>query len=89
MGPGGAVPFPRRTGMWISARWILELTQYDFDGWAVVEWECALKHPEDGARGGRGLVRTHIIRVTERAFDDFARRRNDEGTANRKMLGIG
>lgn len=29
-----------------------KLTQYDFDGWAVLEWECALKHPEDGARDG-------------------------------------
>jgi len=24
----------------------------DFDGWAVVEWECALKHNQDGAREG-------------------------------------
>ena len=59
----------------------------DFDGWAVVEWECCLKHPEDGAREGAQFVKDHIIRVTERAFDDFA----DGGTdraANRKMLGL-
>ncbi len=59
----------------------------DFDGWAVVEWECCLKHPEDGAREGAQFVSDHIIRVTEKAFDDFA----DGGTdmaANRKMLGI-
>lgn len=59
----------------------------DFDGWAVVEWECAIKHPEDGAREGAQFVKDHIIRVTERAFDDFA----DSGTddvANRKMLGL-
>lgn len=49
-----------------------KLTQYGFDGWAVVEWECALKHPEDGAREGARFVRDHIIRVTPHAFDDFA-----------------
>lgn len=59
----------------------------DFDGWAVVEWECCLKHPEDGAREGAQFVRDHIIRVTERAFDDFAGGDVDDAT-NRKMLGI-
>jgi sugar phosphate isomerase/epimerase len=64
-----------------------KLTQYGFDGWAVVEWECCLKHPEDGAREGAAFVDAHMIRVTEKAFDDFA----DAGTdraANRKMLGL-
>ena len=64
-----------------------KLSAIDFDGWAVVEWECCLKHPEDGAREGAQFVKDHIIRVTERAFDDFA----DGGTneaANRKILGI-
>ncbi|WP_296473707.1 sugar phosphate isomerase/epimerase [Roseinatronobacter sp.] len=59
----------------------------DFDGWAVVEWECALKHPEDGAREGAEFVRAHIIRVTEKAFDDFAGGGTD-AAANRRMLGI-
>ncbi|MEO1312591.1 MAG: sugar phosphate isomerase/epimerase [Pseudomonadota bacterium] len=59
----------------------------DFDGWAVVEWECCLKHPEDGAREGAQFVKDHIIRVTERAFDDFADGGTDEA-ANRTMLGI-
>ena len=59
----------------------------DFDGWAVVEWECCLKHPEDGAREGAQFVKDHIIRVTERAFDDFAGGDIDDAT-NRKMLGI-
>lgn len=65
-----------------------KLAQYGFDGWAVVEWECCIKHPEDGAREGAAFVKDHIIRVTEKAFDDFA----DAGTdraANRKMLGLG
>lgn len=59
----------------------------DFDGWAVVEWECCLKHPEDGAREGAQFVKDHIIRVTDHAFDDFASGGADDG-ANRRMLGI-
>jgi sugar phosphate isomerase/epimerase len=49
-----------------------KLAQYDYAGWAVLEWECCLKHPEDGAREGAEFIRRHIIRVAERAFDDFA-----------------
>jgi sugar phosphate isomerase/epimerase len=64
-----------------------KLTAHDFDGWAVVEWECCLKHPEDGAREGAEFVKSHIIRVTEKAFDDFADAGTDEA-ANRRMLGI-
>ena len=64
-----------------------KLTANGFDGWAVVEWECAIKHPEDGAREGAEFVRSHIIRPTEVAFDDFANGGTDE-TANRRMLGI-
>ena len=64
-----------------------KLTQYDFDGWAVLEWECALKHPEDGAREGAGFIENHIIRVTERAFDDFAKSGVDDA-ANRRLLGL-
>ena len=59
----------------------------DFDGWAVVEWECCLKHPEDGAREGAQFVKDHIIRVTDKAFDDFADGGTDDA-ANRAMLGI-
>ncbi|MDT8854032.1 sugar phosphate isomerase/epimerase [Paracoccaceae bacterium Fryx2] len=64
-----------------------KLTQYGFDGWAVVEWECALKNAEDGAREGAAFVRDHIIRVTEKAFDDFAGGGTDQA-ANRRMLGL-
>ncbi len=60
----------------------------DFDGWAVLEWECCLKHPEDGAREGAEFIRSSIIRVTETAFDDFAAGAPDLD-ANRRMLGIG
>jgi sugar phosphate isomerase/epimerase len=64
-----------------------KLTQYDYKGWAVLEWECALKHPEDGAREGAPFIKDHIIRVTERAFDDFAASGSDDAF-NRKTLGI-
>ena len=64
-----------------------KLAAYDFAGWAVVEWECCLKHPEDGAREGAEFVKNHIIRVTEKAFDDFAGGGTDEA-ANRRMLGL-
>ena len=63
------------------------LTAQGFDGWAVVEWECALKHPEDGAREGARFVKDHIIRVTPHAFDDFAAAGTDDA-ANRRMLGL-
>ncbi|MDH2325427.1 sugar phosphate isomerase/epimerase [Cereibacter sp. SYSU M97828] len=64
-----------------------KLTANGFKGWAVVEWECCLKHPEDGAREGAQFVRDHIIRVTDRAFDDFAASGTDMA-ANRRMLGL-
>jgi len=64
-----------------------KLSAYGFDGWAVVEWECCIKHPEDGAREGAQYVKDHIIRVTEKAFDDFADAGSDEA-ANKRMLGI-
>ena len=64
------------------------LAAHDFPGWAVLEWECCLKHPEDGAREGAAFIRENIIRVTERAFDDFAGAATDDA-ANRRLLGIG
>ncbi|MDD1535399.1 MULTISPECIES: sugar phosphate isomerase/epimerase family protein [unclassified Bradyrhizobium] len=64
-----------------------KLTQYDYGSWAVLEWECALKHPEQGAREGAEFIRNHIIEVTDKAFDDFAGSGTD-AAANRKMLGI-
>ncbi|PZU60613.1 MAG: AP endonuclease [Sphingobium sp.] len=64
-----------------------KMAQYDFAGWAVLEWECAIKHPEDGAREGAPFIRDHIIRVTDRAFDDFAASALDID-GNRRLLGI-
>jgi sugar phosphate isomerase/epimerase len=92
---GGFQPWIDRAGRFRSpgdgqvdfASIFSKLAALDFDGWPVVEWECCLKHPEDGAREGAAFVRAHIIRVTERAFDDFADGGTDEA-ANRRMLGI-
>ena len=64
-----------------------KLAQYDYDRWAVLEWECALKHPEQGAAEGATFIESHIIRVTERAFDDFAGTGADD-TFNKKVLGL-
>jgi sugar phosphate isomerase/epimerase len=64
-----------------------KLTQYGYDGWAVMEWECCIKHPEVGAREGAEFIKKHIIPVTEKAFDDFAAVAKDK-SLNRKVLGL-
>lgn len=64
-----------------------KLTAYDYAGWAVMEWECCLKHPEDGAKEGAEFIKKNIIRVTDRAFDDFAGTASDE-KFNRSVLGL-
>jgi sugar phosphate isomerase/epimerase len=92
---GGYQPWLQRAGRFRSlgdgqvdfAAIFSKLTQYDYPGWAVLEWECCLKHPEDGAREGAAFIRKHIIRVAERAFDDFAGS-GVNAAANNRMLGI-
>ncbi len=64
-----------------------KLTAYNYPGWAVMEWECCIKHPEDGAREGSVFIKDHIIRVTEKAFDDFAGAGSDTAF-NRQVLGL-
>jgi len=64
-----------------------KLAQYSYKGWAVLEWECCIKNAEDGAKEGAVFIRDHIIRVTERAFDDFASSGKDE-KLNRSILGL-
>ncbi|HEY1845253.1 MAG TPA: sugar phosphate isomerase/epimerase family protein [Buttiauxella sp.] len=63
------------------------LAQYDYAGWATLEWECCLKSGEAGAREGAEFIARHIIPVAEYAFDDFALR-DSETSAVRKMLGL-
>ena len=64
-----------------------KLSGYGFDGWAVLEWECCIKSPEQGAKEGATIIQDHIIDVTEKAFDDFADSGMDKET-NKKILGI-
>ena len=93
---GGYQPWVERAGRFrspgdgqVDFRGVFsKLAQHGFDGWAVVEWECAIKNAEDGAREGAAFVRDHIIRVTDRAFDDFADATVDRQTV-RDMLGLG
>jgi sugar phosphate isomerase/epimerase len=92
---GGFQPWLKRAGRFRSlgdgqvdfAAIFSKLAEYDFAGWAVLEWECALKDADVGAREGAPFIRDHIIRVTARAFDDFAAAGTDL-SANRRMLGI-
>jgi sugar phosphate isomerase/epimerase len=64
-----------------------KLAQYDYKGWAVLEWECCIKNAEDGAKEGAAFIGDHIIHVTEKAFDDFASSVSDE-KFNRSILGL-
>src|ERR687892_2553484 len=64
-----------------------KLAAYDYDSWAVLEWECCLKDSQQGAAEGAPFIESHIIKVTEKSFDDFVAGGVDEA-ANRRMLGI-
>jgi sugar phosphate isomerase/epimerase len=92
---GGYLPWLERPGRFRSLgdgqidfkRIFSQFAQYGYRGWAVLEWECALKHPEDGAREGAPFIREHMIRTTPHAFDDFAASGGDAET-RRRILGI-
>jgi sugar phosphate isomerase/epimerase len=92
---GGYQPWISRAGRFRSlgdgqvdfASIFSKLAQYDFPGWAVLEWECCIKNSEQGAREGAPFIARHIIQTAERAFDDFAKSGADD-EANRKMLGL-
>ena len=64
-----------------------KLSQYDYSGWAVLEWECCIKSPQQGAEEGSGFIADHIINVTEKAFDDFAGGETDVNHL-KKILGL-
>lgn len=64
-----------------------KLTQYGFDGWAVMEWECCIKSSEQGAEEGATFIKNHIINVTGKSFDDFASTDNNEEHL-KKILGL-
>ncbi|MDQ0632005.1 sugar phosphate isomerase/epimerase [Pantoea agglomerans] len=91
---GGYQPWLARAGRFRSpgdgqidfSRIFSKLAQYDYDGWAVLEWECCLKDGETGAREGAEFIRRHIIPVADRAFDDFALSENAPSV--RHQLGL-
>ncbi|GAB5587643.1 hypothetical protein Unana1_02543 [Umbelopsis nana] len=64
-----------------------KLAQYNYSGWAVLESECALKHPESCAAEGAAFIKQHIIKVTDHAFDDFAQSTSDDKEI-RQLLGL-
>jgi sugar phosphate isomerase/epimerase len=64
-----------------------KLIQYGYDSWAVMEWECCIKSPEQGAAEGAPFIASHMIDVTEKAFDDFAGGARDDAQIKR-MLGL-
>jgi sugar phosphate isomerase/epimerase len=92
---GGYLPWKERAGRFRSlgdgqvdfARIFSQLTRYNYDGWAVLEWECALKDPEQGAAEGAPFIARHLITPAAKAFDDFAGVKPDQAYLKR-VLGI-
>jgi sugar phosphate isomerase/epimerase len=64
-----------------------KLSQHGYSSWAVLEWECCIKSPEQGAREGAPFIANHIIETTEKAFDDFAGGATDK-KAIKRALGL-
>lgn len=93
---GGFQPWVKRAGRFRSlgdgqvdfSGIFSRLTQYGYEGWAVLEWECAIKSSEQGALEGAPFIARHIIQAATSSFDDFAGSGADK-TAIRKMLGLG
>jgi sugar phosphate isomerase/epimerase len=92
---GGYQPWAGRAGRFRSPgdgqvdfrRVFTLLTESGYRGWAVLEWECCLKSPEQGAREGAPFIAQHLIEATQVAFDDFAGGKSDRAF-NRKILGL-
>ncbi len=92
---GGYQPWAGRAGRFRSlgdgqvdfSRVFTLMAEAGFDGWAVLEWECCLKSPEQGAAEGAPFIAKHIIETTDLAFDDFAGGQSDLAM-NRKVLGL-
>ena len=93
---GGYEPWAKRAGRFRSlgdgqvdfSRVFTLMTESGFDGWAVLEWECCVKSPEQGAAEGAPFIARHLIETAEVAFDDFAGGADADAQMNRKMLGL-
>jgi sugar phosphate isomerase/epimerase len=92
---GGYQSWPRRAGRFRSLgdgqvdfpRVFSLLTEAGFNGWAVLEWECCVKSPEQGAAEGAPFIARHLIEATTVTFDDFAGNATDS-KRNRRILGL-
>jgi sugar phosphate isomerase/epimerase len=92
---GGYQPWSGRAGRFRSPgdgqvnfkRVFSLLAEAGYDGWAVLEWECCIKSPEQGAAEGAPFIQQHIIETTDLAFDDFAGGETDTAN-NRRVLGL-
>jgi sugar phosphate isomerase/epimerase len=65
-----------------------KLAGYNYDSWAVLEWECCIKDAEQGAKEGAPFIESHIIKTTAKAFDDFAAGASSDRSKARRMLGL-
>ena len=92
---GGYLPWSQRAGRFRSlgdgqvdfSSVFTLLTEAGYRGWAVLEWECCVKSPEQGAREGAPFIDRHLIDATTVAFDDFAGGQFD-AARNRAILGL-
>ncbi|MFN0197903.1 MAG: sugar phosphate isomerase/epimerase family protein, partial [Planctomycetaceae bacterium] len=92
---GGYQPWSKRAGRFRSLgdgqvdfrRVFTLLTEAGYKGWAVLEWECCVKSPEQGAAEGAPFIVRHLIETSQVAFDDFAGGASSQ-EANRRMLGL-
>ena len=64
-----------------------KLTQYGYDSWAVLEWECCIKSAQQGAKEGALFIASDRIESPKSAFDDFASGERDSETIS-SMLGF-
>jgi sugar phosphate isomerase/epimerase len=92
---GGYQPWKLRAGRFRSLgdgqvdfrRVFSALAEVGYGGWAVLEWECCVKSPEQGASEGASFIRSHMIETTNVAFDDFAATATNP-SRNRTILGL-
>lgn len=64
-----------------------KLTQFGYKSWAVLEWECCIKDAAQGAAEGAEFIKSCLIDVPTKAFDDFAGGTTDEGKL-KSILGL-
>jgi hypothetical protein len=53
-----------------------------------MEWECAVKSPEQGAAEGAAFIENCLIETSSVKFDDFAGGDGADRVTNRKILGL-